>query len=103
MVAMPTTKYNHSHIRSVTSFDMRTILAALIAAACLAPPAYAQQSASPPAGMSDKQKAGILEKQRNRKSTNDAYNATIKQMPDSDKKFDPWGNMRQPSNNPSAR
>jgi len=53
--------------------------------------------------LSDKQKADILEKQKERKSTSDAYDATIKQIPDSDKKLDPWGNMRQPSNNPSAR
>ena len=100
---MPTTKYTDWRIRSVTGPDMRTVLAALIAIACLAPAAYAQKHAAPAAEMSDKQKADIQEKQRNRKSTNDAYNATIKQMPDSDKKFDPWDNMRQPSNNPSAR
>ena len=82
---------------------MRTVLAALIAIACLAPAAYAQHSRSSAGGLSDKQKADILEKQKERKSTSDAYDATIKQIPDSDKKVDPWGNMRQPSNNPSAR
>jgi len=102
VVSMPTRKYTHQRIRSVTGPDMRTVLAALIVVACLAPAAYAQH-ATPPAGMSDKQKADILEKQKRRQSTNDAYNATIKQIPDSDKKFDPWGNMRQPNNNPSAR
>ncbi len=82
---------------------MRRILAALIAIACLTPVAYAQHASAPGAGMSDKQKAEILEKQKYRQSTSDSYNATIKQIPDSDKKADPWGNMRQPSNNPSAR
>jgi hypothetical protein len=83
---------------------MRPILAALIAiACCLAPAAYAQHAKSSAGGLSDKQKADILEKQKERKSTSDAYDATIKQIPNSDKKLDPWGNMRQPSNNPSAR
>jgi len=58
-----------------------------------APYAHAQHS-SPPAGMSEKEKAKLQEKRAFEKDTDEAYKSTISKIPDAKQKVDPWGTMR---------
>lgn len=74
---------------------MRRMIAAIAATAMLAPAAYAQR-VGPPPQLSEKQKAAIVEKRVREKEIDEAYKATIKQMPDKQQKADPWGNLRAP-------
>ncbi len=74
---------------------MRMLIAAVTALLVVVPAAEAQQHPTPPPAMSDKQKAAIAEKKARDKDIDEAYQATIKKMPDADKKtMDPWGNLR---------
>ena len=84
------------HSRTTSLPSLHLLLVALAAAALLlqASPAAAQH-ASPPQGMSDQQKAKIMEKKQFQKDTEDAYQSTMSRLPDvKQQKVDPWGNMR---------
>jgi hypothetical protein len=70
-------------------FTAAAIISALLTQAC-----YAQ--APPP---SESQKAEMAKKKAEQKANEEAYRATIKRMPDSDQKVDPWGDMRAPAAN----
>jgi hypothetical protein len=75
---------------------MRTLIVltiGLIVTVLSAPCAHAQHS-SPPAGMSEKEKAKLQEKRAFEKDTDEAYKSTISKIPDAKQKLDPWGNMR---------
>ncbi len=74
---------------------MRMFVAAVTALIVLVPAARAQQHPASPPEMSDKQKAAIAEKKARDKDIDQAYQATIRKMPDAEKKaVDPWGNLR---------
>ncbi len=74
---------------------MRMLIAAVMALMALAPAAQAQQYPTLPPAMSGKQKAAIAEKKARDTDIDEAYQATIKKMPDADKNaIDPWGNLR---------
>ena len=84
------------HPRTTSLPNLHLLLIALAASALLlqAPRADAQH-ASPPASMSDQQKAKIMEKKQFQKDTEDAYQSTMSRLPDvKQQKVDPWGNMR---------
>jgi hypothetical protein len=75
---------------------MRTLIVltiGLIVTVLSTPCAHAQHS-SPPAGMSEKEKAKLQEKRASEKDTDEAYKSTISKIPDAKQKLDPWGNMR---------
>jgi hypothetical protein len=46
---------------------------------------------------SSRQKTQEEQKKASDKATEEAYKAYMKRTPDSDKKVDPWGNLRAPS------
>ena len=71
------------------------IFMAVIAAALVMqmPSLYAQHS-SPPAGMSEKEKAKLQQKRASEKDTDEAYKSTLSKIPDAKQKVDPWGSMR---------
>ena len=46
---------------------------------------------------SSRQKIQEEQKKANDKATEEAYKAYMKRTPNSDKKVDPWGNLRAPS------
>jgi hypothetical protein len=75
--------------RSVRKFGVFAVLAAL-----LMQPSYAQ-----PFPESERQKAEEARKKAAEKDTDEAYKALMKQTPDTNKKVDPWGNLRTPSAN----
>jgi hypothetical protein len=79
-----------------TSLSLHLLLIALTAAALLLQASRADaQHSSPPASMSDQQKAKIMEKKQFQKDTEDAYQSTMSRLPDvKQQKVDPWGNMR---------
>jgi hypothetical protein len=75
---------------------LRLLAIALAAAALVlqAPCAQAQQHRTPGAGPTDKQKAHDAEVRAYEKATDEAYQSTLKQIPDAKKNADPWGNLR---------
>jgi uncharacterized protein YecT (DUF1311 family) len=75
---------------------MWRLIVAIVAMALLAPAVHAQQHAAPPPAPSEKQKAAEAEKRARDKDIDEAYKATLKQMPDKQEKADPWGNLRAP-------
>ena len=84
------------HLRTTSLPTLHLLLIALAAAALLLQASRADaQHASPPASMSDQQKAKIQEKKQFQKDTEDAYQSTMSRLPDvKQQKVDPWGNMR---------
>jgi hypothetical protein len=76
------------------NYLVRTITAAAMISGMLTPASYGQRA--PP---SDSQKAEMAKKNAERKANDEAYQATIKRMPDSDQKVDPWGGLRAPPAN----
>ena len=75
---------------------LRPFSVAVVAAVLLMQPPYAYaQHGSPPAGLSEKEKAKMQEKRAFEKDTDEAYKSTLSRMPDAKQpKVDPWGNMR---------
>jgi hypothetical protein len=73
---------------------VRKLTAAAMIAAMLTQACYAQ---TPPP--SDSQKAALAKKKAEQKPNDEAYRATIKRMPDSNQKADPWGGLRAPATN----
>jgi hypothetical protein len=63
--------------------------------ALLIQPSYAQ-----PFPESERQKAQEERKKEDQKANDEAYKATMKRLPDSNKKVDPWGGVRAPSATP---
>ena len=79
------------HRRALRSFSIAAVAAVLL---MQTPYAHAQHS-SPPAGPSDKEKAKAQEKRASEKDIDEAYKATLRQIPDAkQQKVDPWGSMR---------
>jgi hypothetical protein len=76
------------------SYLARKLAAAAIISALLTQAGYGQ--APPP---SDSQKAEMAKKKAEQKANEEAYRATIKRMPDSNQKVDPWGDLRAPAAN----
>jgi len=76
---------------------MRSLLLVPAILVLLMQGAYAQQHRSSPEGPSPKEKAAAAAKEAERKATDEAYQAAIKQTPDSTQKVDPWGSIRTPS------
>ncbi len=76
------------------NYLVRTITAAAIISAMLTPASYGQRLPA-----SDSQKAEMAKKSAERKANEEAYRATIKRIPDSDQKLDPWGGLRTPPAN----
>ena len=72
----------------------RKFAAAAMISAMLTQASYAQ---TPPP--SDSQKAEMAKKKAQQKANEEAYQATIKRMPDSNQKADPWGGLRTPAAN----
>ena len=63
--------------------------------ALLTQPSYAQ-----PFPESKRQKAQEERKKADEKATDEAYQALMKHLPDSNRKVDPWGALRAPSATP---
>jgi len=84
---------------------MRAFLAAMIAATVLTPSAFAQQQHGPPQKpqLTDEQKAKIQEKRSFEKDTDEAYQSTLKKIPESKQNVDPWGNLRAPADGSRAK
>src|SRR5262249_7533691 len=82
--------------RSRNQLSLHLLSVGIVAVALLVQAPYANaQHASPPQGMSDKQKAKIQEKRVFEKDTDDAYQTTINRMQDvKPQKVDPWGSVR---------
>ena len=73
---------------------MRVLIAASAALIVFAQAAHAQMPSPPPAP-SEKQKAAEAEKRARVKDIDEAYDKTIKRMPDvKAPAADPWGNLR---------
>jgi len=72
------------------------MIAAVAALALLALPASAQRGGQSTPQPSEKEKAAAAEKRARAKEIDDAYKATLKNMPDKQEKADPWGNLRAP-------
>ena len=71
------------------------IFMAVIAAVLLMQMPYLHaQHSSPPAGLSEKEKAKLQEKRAFEKDTDEAYKSTLRKIPDVKQKVDPWGSMR---------
>jgi hypothetical protein len=71
------------------------IFMAVIAAVLLKQMPYLHaQHSSPPAGLSEKEKAKLQEKRAFEKDTDEAYKSTLRKIPDVKQKVDPWGSMR---------
>jgi len=71
------------------------IFMAVIAAVLLMQTPYLHaQHGSPPAGLSEKEKAKLQEKRAFEKDTDEAYKSTLRKIPDAKQKVDPWGSMR---------
>ena len=71
------------------------IFMAVIAAVLLKQMPYLHaQHSSPPAGLSEKEKAKLQEKRAFQKDTDEAYKSTISKIPDAKQKVDPWGSLR---------
>jgi hypothetical protein len=64
----------------------------VIFSAMLTQPSYAQ-----PFPESERQKAQEEREKADKKANDEAYKATMKRLPNSDKKVDPWGAVRAPS------
>jgi hypothetical protein len=79
------------HRRTLRSFSIAAVAAVLL---MQTPYAHAQHS-SPPAGPSEKEKAKAQEKRASEKDIDEAYKATLRQIPAAkQQKVDPWGSMR---------
>jgi hypothetical protein len=77
---------------------MRALLAAMIAATVFAQCAFAQQHGPPTKlQLTDEQKAKIQDKRAFEKDTDEAYQSTLKKIPESKQNVDPWGNLRAPA------
>ena len=59
-----------------------------------------QSSYAQPFLESDRQKAAEARKKADEKATDEAYKATMKNAPNTNKKVDPWGSLRAPSVSP---
>jgi hypothetical protein len=70
----------------------RKLSAVVVISAMLTQACYAQ--APPP---SDSQKAEASKRKLDEKATDEAYRATLKRFPAVDRKVDPWGGLRTPS------
>jgi hypothetical protein len=68
----------------------------MVLLALLTQPSYAQ-----PFPESERQKAQEERKKEDQKANDEAYKATMKRLPDSNKKVDPWGGVRVHSATPS--
>jgi len=78
------------HRLALRSFSIAAVAAVLL----MQTPSHAQHS-SPPAGPSEKEKTKAQEKRASEKDIDEAYKATLKQIPDAkQQKVDPWGSMR---------
>jgi hypothetical protein len=76
----------------------RKFAAALIISALLTQASYARGLDAPgQAPESASQKAEAAKQRAEEKETDEAYKATLKRFPASDKKIDPWGGLRTPS------
>jgi hypothetical protein len=86
----PTVQRVKKNRRTLCPFSVAVAAAVLL---MQTPYAHAQHS-SAPAGPSEKEKAKAQEKRASEKDTDEAYKATLKQIPDTKQKVDPWGSMR---------
>jgi hypothetical protein len=75
--------------------QMRTLILSVVLSALVTQPSYAQ-----PFPESDRQKAQEERKKADEKANDEAYKATMKRLPNGDKKVDPWGGVRAPSASP---
>ena len=73
----------------------RKFAASVVLLALLTQTSYAQ-----PFPESERQKAQEERKKADEKANDEAYKATMKRLPNSDKKVDPWGGVRAPSPSP---
>ena len=71
------------------------IFMAVIAAVLLKQMPYLHaQHSSPPAGLSEKEKAKMQEKRASEKEIDEAYKSRLKNIPDAKQSVDPWASMR---------
>jgi hypothetical protein len=82
---------------------MKILSAALIISALLTQASYAQSSipGAIPTPPDEDARAEAARKKADEKANDEAYKATMKRLPDSSQKVDPWGNIRTPSANGS--
>jgi hypothetical protein len=73
--------------------------AAVVLTAVLATQAVAQMSVPEE---SSRQRAGAVRKEKNRRAIDEAYEATRKRMPDT-QKADPWAGLRGDSDSPQKK
>jgi hypothetical protein len=77
---------------------MRIVIATVMISAMLTQASYAQSNAIPGTlPVSPEDKAEMVKKRTDEIETDKAYRSTIRQIPDSNQKIDPWGGVRTPS------
>ena len=79
-----------SKLAGTRKFAVSVVLSAL-----LTQPSYAQSLPK-----SSRQKAEEARKKADQQATDEAYKALTKRTPDANKKVDPWGGLRAPSETP---
>jgi hypothetical protein len=83
---------------------VRKLAGILVISAVLTQVSYAQRGLGGPPGQtpeSASQKAEDARHRAEQKATDEAYKATLKRLPASNKPIDPWGNIRTPADSGS--